>query len=200
MYRQIERMLIVCEGPSERAYLQELNRYLNDNEIPLYFAPYPSNGGQFNLVRKKYRETFKNNPRSKIVIWVDIDRYKRNDDGDNDKYQKKKTYIPDFLFSYMNFEDFIAMHLSKENVNKWCKFCSQRNHFTKPSHNHEYIEEFSDFLEIYSELGPYSKGEIPIDIDEQSLNNLKVTQNNKNILLKCDFARIFLEKIEEFKN
>ena len=56
MYVQNRNIIIVCEGASEKAYIQELNRYLEEEDIPLHFIPRPSNGGQFSPVVKKYRE------------------------------------------------------------------------------------------------------------------------------------------------
>lgn len=40
MYIQNRNIIIVCEGPSEKAYIQELNRYLEEEDIPLHFS-YP---------------------------------------------------------------------------------------------------------------------------------------------------------------
>ena len=35
MYIQNQNIIIVCEGASEKAYIQELNRYLEEEDIPL---------------------------------------------------------------------------------------------------------------------------------------------------------------------
>jgi hypothetical protein len=102
MYIQNRNIIIVCEGPSEKAYIQELNRYLEEEDIPLHFIPRSSNGGQYSPVVKKYREVRKDNRTARIRIWVDWDRYRRNDNADMDNYRKKSNDIPDFLFSYMN--------------------------------------------------------------------------------------------------
>ena len=62
----------MCEGASEKAYIQELNRYLQEEEdIPLHFIPRPSNGGQYSFVVKKYKEVRKDNRIGEILIWVD---------------------------------------------------------------------------------------------------------------------------------
>jgi len=182
MFRQKIIIIVVCEGPSERAYIQELNRYFDEEEILLQFVAKPSNGGQFSLVKSKYREVRQNNKKSIIKIWVDKDRYFRNDASDMDHYKAKPLDIPDFLFSYMNYEDFLTMHLSSEKLNNWLFFCNKRNHFTAPSHSSEYLSEFVKFI------GNYSKGEIPFEINKQTLENLKKHQEDSSIPFKCDFA------------
>lgn len=42
-----EVIIVVCEGKSERTYLQKLNRFLSENEIPLRFKSEDSEGGDF---------------------------------------------------------------------------------------------------------------------------------------------------------
>ena len=48
---------------------------------------------------------------------------KRNDNKNQDQYLKKPRNIPNFYFSYMNFEDFLALH-NKEWAEKWKEICS----------------------------------------------------------------------------
>jgi hypothetical protein len=184
-------ILVICEGPSERAYLQELNRYFEEEDIPLIFIAKPSNGGQYALVKNTYSKTKKDNPRSAIYIWVDRDRYMRNDNDDMKNYQSKSSGIPDFLFSEMNFEDFLTMHLDREELNKWWNSCAGRNHFTSPSHSGEYIPAFMAFIG-----SDYSKGEMPIEINCHSLKNLKRHQEDTSIPFKCDFADLLFQLIE----
>lgn len=184
MYIQNRNIIIVCEGPSEKAYIQELNRYLEQEDIPLHFIPWPSNGGQYAPVVKKYREVRKDNRTAKILIWVDWDRYLRNDNADMDNYRNKSNDIPDFLFSYMNFEDFLSMHLNRDKMENWWISCNSRHHFDTPSHSKEYLPAFKLFIGTM-----YEKGEMPIPIDCQSLENLRTHQNDVSVPFKCDFAR-----------
>lgn len=95
-----------------------------------------------------------------------------------DNYQNKPSSIPNFLFSYMNFEDFLSMHLEQDKVNRWWVLCNGRNHFNSPSHSSEYISEFEEFI------GEYRKGDMPIDFDCHSLDNLKINQENESIPFK----------------
>jgi hypothetical protein len=68
VYIRNQNIIIVCEGASEKAYIQELTRYLEEEDIPLHFIPRPSNGGQYSPVVKKYREVRKENRTTKILI------------------------------------------------------------------------------------------------------------------------------------
>ncbi len=184
MYVQKKIIIIVCEGTSERAYIQELNRLLKEENIPLSFIPRSSDGGQYSKVESEYKKARKDNRNTRILIWIDWDRYQRNDNLDMDNYKKKPTGIPEFLFSYQNFEDFLFMHKETEDLEKWIMFCSGKNHFHSPLHSAEYIETFKSLFN-----NNYSKGEIPIDINSDSLNNLQKHQNDQSIKFKCDFAR-----------
>jgi hypothetical protein len=192
MDMQKKIIIILCEGPSERAYIQELNRYLDEEDIPINFIPKVSGGGQFCLVIRKFKEIRKQNPKRNIKVWVDFDRYKRNDNKDMDNYRSKSKDIPDFLFSYMNFEDFIAMHENTERLNNWIISCIRRNHFISPSHSSEYLKEFIDFI------GDYTKGEIPILINKNSLQNLKTHQEDNSIMIKCDLARDLFSLLDPY--
>lgn len=191
MYVQNTTIIIVCEGASEKAYIQELNRYLEEEEIPLNFIPRPSDGGQYTHVVRKYREVRKENKTTRIIIWVDWDRYQRNDNSDMDNYRRKPDDIPPFLFSYQNFEDFLSMHWDRAKMQRWWTSCVSRDHFTNPSHSKEYMPAFITFIE-----GNYSKGEMPIHIDFHSLNNVRMHQNDASIPLKCDLAKELFSLID----
>jgi phosphotransferase system HPr-like phosphotransfer protein len=39
MYVRNRNIIIVCEGASEKAYIQELKRYLEEEDIALHFIP-----------------------------------------------------------------------------------------------------------------------------------------------------------------
>lgn len=191
MYIRNQNIIIVCEGASEKAYIQELNRYLEEEDIPLHFIPRPSNGGQYSPVVKRYREVRKDNRTARILIWVDWDRYQRNDNADMDNYRNKPNDIPDFLFSYMNFEDFLSMHCDRLNMQRWWTSCVNRDHFNKPSHSAEYMPAFRVFIEK-----TYEKGDIPIDINRHSLENVKTHQNDSSVPFTCDFAKVLFQLME----
>jgi hypothetical protein len=164
---------------------------LDQEGIPLTFIPKPSDGGQYALVIRKYKEVRKANRSSDIRIWVDYDRYQRNDDSDMDNYKHKPTTIADFLFSYMNFEDFLSMHCDRPELERWWTSCVSRNHFSIPSHSSEYMSAFKAFIGEN-----YEKGDIPIRINCHTLENVRMHQKDQSIPFKCDFATIFLALIE----
>lgn len=184
-------IIVICEGPSERAYIQELNRYLKENDILIRFIPKSSDGGQFSKVIKKYKEVKKDNPRESIAIWVDKDRYLRNDSKDMDNYKKKPSSIPDFLFTSMNYEDFLIIHMEDQVLNKWLSFCVSKSHFISPLHSKDYLEEYKKIMKSYS------KGDFPIELNDSSLQLLKMRQNDSKLSFKCDFAKMFLELIDK---
>ena len=183
-------IVVVCEGASEKAYLQELNRYFDEEAIPLSFIPKSADGGDYAKVARKYREVRKANHKEEIIIWVDWDIYQRNDRKNLDNYHRKPADIPDFLFSYKNFEDFLSMHFDRAEMDKWMSSCIGRNHFDTPSHSSEYLEDFITFIGK-----SYTKGEMPIDITFHALENLKRHQKDESILIKCDFAEKLFQSI-----
>ncbi len=184
-------IIVICEGPSEYAYIQELNRFLKEENIPIKFIGKSSDGGQYSKVIKRYKKVKKDNPRDEIVIWIDWDRYLRNDAKDRDNYLKKPSNIPDFLFSYMNYEDFLIMHMDDDILEKWLIFCNGELHFKSPLHSKEYLPEYKKLIE------GYSKGDFPIELNACSLKKLKERQNNSKLSFKCDFALKILTLIED---
>lgn len=111
--------IILCEGSSEYAYIQILNRILNDNNINISFVAKGIGTGHFSDVEKAYKKQCKENKKIDKVIWVDKDIYKRNDRNNGIEYAGKADNISDFLFTTYNFEDFLVMHLDDDTVNKW---------------------------------------------------------------------------------
>lgn len=171
------RYIIVCEGASERAYLQRFQSFLDRQpllsdtfETPLkLIAPRRAiaGGGKFSILKKRYAETRKDSPKVAIQIWADFDLYHRNDQQSADDYANKPDGIPDFLFSYHNFEDFFALHSDGDTFQKWLEF-GNMGHFTKPLHSADYLPKIKIIFP------DYAKGNLPADfITWDSLNNLK---------------------------
>ena len=187
-------ILVVCEGNSERAYLQELNRFLRENEIPLHFISAVSEGGDFCKVNLCYRKCRKNNKKTTIVVWVDDDIYKRNDRKCGDNYATKPQGIPDFMFNMENFEDFIVMHLLDDKVEAWKAICTREGHFTSPMHAINYVP----LLLKHSILPGYKKGTFSecLVIDQGSLDNLRRHNTDSTLPFSSDFAKFMIEEIE----
>ncbi len=59
--------LIICEGASECAYVQELNRFLNENGISLVFSVVDAGGGGFDQIRQCCRR-HRVRPGSRAVV------------------------------------------------------------------------------------------------------------------------------------
>ena len=105
MSRNIKKVyFILCEGASERAYLQELNRFFNRENYPFTIVPKSIGGGAYRRVVKRYKIEKKEHAKRPVLIWIDKDMYQRNDNHNSDLYLNKPKEIPDFYFSYMNLE------------------------------------------------------------------------------------------------
>lgn len=62
-------------------------------------------------MQQAYRKCRRADKHTQIVIWVDIDIYVRNEGAVEERNAKgyaHKGELPDFLFSVMNFEDFLG--------------------------------------------------------------------------------------------
>ncbi len=187
---------IVCEGPSEKAYISEVVKYFRDVEgIELHLIPKVVGTGHYSSVRDKYRGVFNSQRKiPNVKIWVDKDIYLRNDRNNGNNYVKHhEDGLPDFLFSYMNGEDFLAMH--DEGFEKWESICHKNKHFHKPMHKDEYIPLIKENL-----FPDYKKGELPFDIDLERLKCLFRNQNKnhgKNDAIHCDFADFLKEVLDK---
>ena len=200
------RHIIVCEGESEWAYLQRLQSFLDQQplvdghfEPPLrLIAPTQAvaKGGKFSTLKKQFSATRKGNRNSCIHIWADFDLYHRNDQHCADNYARKTEGIPDFLFSYLNFEDFYALHSDGEQFDNWLNF-GNAGHFTAPLHADVYLPEIKRIFP------GYGKGELPVDfITWDSLKNLKRNKvhhprsNPRNLQGLGCFADFLVREIE----
>ncbi|MDR2869971.1 MAG: hypothetical protein LBV04_05945 [Deferribacteraceae bacterium] len=163
---------------------------MRDNKINYDFKPEVVGGG-FSQTEKKFKDEFQKNPKQKIeIIWVDKDIYLREQDL-QDQYAKKLVHMPDFMFNYMNFEDFLVMHLDIEILNEWESFCNANNHFTMPMTAATYEPLLREHI-----FKDYKKGSLPklFAITQDSL--IKLFRHNKDnkIPFRSDFAD-FLENI-----
>lgn len=170
------RYIIVCEGESEWAYLQRLQSFLDQQPLDTGFEPplrfiaprqAVAKNGKFGSLKRQFNQIYRANKRSTIRIWADFDLYHRNDNGCADQYARKPEKIPDFHFSYHNFEDFYALHSDGEHFQEWLRF-GERGHFATPLHADGYLPEIKRIFPSYT------KGTVPVDfINWDSLKNLK---------------------------
>lgn len=184
--------IVVSEGTSERTYLQALRSFLS-NRMPLgddfqprlNFIPKVTNGGEgggsFPLVRKAYLACRKSDRRTPIAVWVDVDIYVRNataTERRNAQAYAQKGSLPDFFFSVMNFEDFLALHFDDDLFKQWYKVFKEAGHFDKPLNGADYTPLFAPIwsaqaTRIGTSDTTYSKGDLPVDfVSQETLCNL----------------------------
>ncbi len=204
------RHIIVCEGESEWAYLQRLQAFLDDQEVPagafesplLFIGPEHAiaKTGTFGKIKSTYNKTRSANRGRSIQVWADFDLYHRNDKKCATHYAAKTSGIPDFFFSFHNFEDFFALHFDGTALAEWLKFGgpSGHRHFITPLHSDGYLPEIK---RIFPD---YAKGGLPADfVSWDSLRNLKanlghqpMASNPRNIQGVRSFAEFLIREIE----
>jgi hypothetical protein len=203
------RHIVVCEGESEWTYLQRLQSFLEAEpladgafEPPLRFIVPErliAKNGSFGKLKSRYNQTRRANRNSSIQVWADFDLYHRNDKHCADHYAAKADGIPDFLFSFHNFEDFFALHWDGEALTNWLRFGSAagRNHFALPLDAEGYLPEIRQIFPSYD------KGDLSPDfISWTSLKNLKSnldhqpSSNPHNLQGIQSFAAFLVDQIE----
>ena len=134
-----------------------------------------------------------------IQIWADFDLYHRNDKHCADHYAAKTDGIPDFHFSFHNFEDFYALHFDGLALAQWLEYGSAagRGHFITPLHSKNYMPEIERIFP------GYQKGGLPADfVSWASLRKLKSNlglqpKNNPNNLQGVrSFAEFLIEQVD----
>lgn len=186
-------IILLCEGESEYAYIQELNRYLRENECNFKFIPKVIGSGFYSEVQKKHKEVRKDNPRTPIRILLDDDIYVRNEnkrEQANSSMLASSGFKDEFMFNVHNFEDFLTLHCNDGVLNQWLTKCAKTNHENTPMHSAQYMPLVK---EIFSE---YEKGELPFSpIDQEKLDNLFRHNEDNSIFIKSDFATYLKEKL-----
>lgn len=187
--------IVVCEGNSEFAYLNELNRFLRELGQTKMFIPKIVGTGDYYSVVKVFNNQRKENKNTPIAIWVDFDRYCRNDNHNKDAFRNRNiSKIPEFLFNRHSFEDFFVMHYEDDILNRWQNICQTQNHFTCPLK--------SDMAEslLRQHLFPeYAKSSLLPDfiISKEQLNNLFRHQQSQTCDFKSDFAVFLMEELQD---
>ncbi len=204
------RHIIVCEGEAEWAYLQRLQAFLDAQPLPdgAFETPLRIIGpehsvaktGSFGKIKSAYNRTRKANTRVRsIQIWADFDLYHRNDYQCADNYAAKTNGIPDFLFSFHNFEDFFALHFDGGAFDEWLRFGGPGGlrHFITPLHSEGYLPEIKRIFP------GYGKGGLPPDfVSWDTLRNVKTnmahqpTSNPHDLKGIRSFAEFLVREIE----
>lgn len=189
MMEKREHYLVICEGASEVAYTQELNRFLNENNQSLILSPSNAESGNLKVIKRHCRAL-----KCKItaaIVMLDSDIYKRNDNNNFTLYEQNKNRLPRFCFQHFNFEDFLLMHYPPSILKKWRSRMKESGHYTNPLHENEYIEVFTQFVCEHKNklqfLSIYQKGDMPFVLTSEKLRNL-FTNNRNSELPRSDFA------------
>ncbi len=191
MERERKIIFVVAEGQSEVAYLNELNRYLREEESKTIFYPVKAVNGQYREVRKTYREVLRKNRKSRIEILVDRDIYIRDECERQSYSARENDTLPPFRFSYMNFEDFLILHLSHAKALKWAEITREYGHDIVPMTAKEYLPLLRQ-THIFGSTH-YRKGEIPFPITKMRLENLIRNDRSRDIYLHSDFTNVLIE-------
>ena len=184
--------LIICEGDSEFAYIQELNRFLNEQGFPIVFIAHNAGGGGFKILRQVCR-ALKTRRNGRTFIMADKDIYHRDDNGNGSMYEKEKDTVPPFLFQTWNFEDFLLMHCPAGVISVWRVEAERSGHKAVPLHGSDYMPIFSVFCEdnktALNFMFPYEKGDIPFTLTKQHIDQL-LTNNTQDSFPHSEFAEM----------
>lgn len=180
---------VICEGKSEFAYLQELNRYCREEEIGLIFNGEIASGGTPHLLNTALRR-IRMRLQGRVRAYAMLDK---------DIYQRQQAKVTDIakgitcMFNVWCFEDFLVLHASRDKVRLWDKMCRETGHYNTPLTGVT-IENKLRHL-VYP---GYKKGFLPksMRIDETSLQNLFTNNENPEICMHSDFA-VFLKEMFE---
>ncbi|MGN0847129.1 MAG: hypothetical protein ACI4RA_07075 [Kiritimatiellia bacterium] len=174
------------------AYLNALQRFI-ENDIPLEpgcdapllrFVPYPDPlgtcTGDFDKILLAFQAARQDFEEDAIDIWVDADKYVRDDPLYSDRartnkaeYLSRDVCVPVFRFSYHNFEDFIALHLDEGAFALWKRevllsaVACRAPHRDVPMARTDYAPRFQKVLPHYS------KRRMPFDMSLTALANLR---------------------------
>ncbi len=184
-----DAIIVVCEGASENAYLQELNRFFREHRIPLTFAPRVVGNGAFKAVAGYFRNIRRFMRDEEILIWVDLDIYTHSEANN---YLNKPASIPDFLFSEMNFEDFLLLHMDRNQVLHWQSVAEKYDHFRHPMPAAVYMPIYKTAAFKY-----YRKGRMPFKINAKTLGQLFMNLHDKKIRFRNGFGLFIENRLRE---
>ncbi len=190
-------IIVIAEGQSEIAYLNELNRFMREEETGWVFYPVKAVNGQYREVRKTYREVRRRNRNARIEILVDRDIYIREENERNDYRQRSIDGLPYFRFSYMNFEDFLIMHLGHERAKRWCNTAEKHGHNVIPLAAKEYLA-LMHSSGVWGRTH-YKKGAMPFEIDYPRLRNLIRNDSDRSLFIHSDFTDVIIEIIPSLR-
>ena len=90
----------------------------------------------------------------------------------------------------MNFEDFLTLHLSEDELLTWEAICISNNHFEEPLHSKEYMSLFKATI-----FHNYEKGELPFAINNNAMHKFVSNYTRLKTNMHCFFADCIIENI-----
>lgn len=210
-------IIILCEGESERTYVQMINKLFKFKDAYcVVFKAVCVQSGYWNQVKKAYKKAYKDNPKCLIFSFVDHDIYLRESDMDcNGDYYKlledHNNIAKSVLFSHMNFEDVLMLHLDKRILKDWIDVMNAHNHFNDPLFAKEYVPIFDNFCNVHKDELPdnwpslYVKGVIPFELTKERILTMVDNLSVPECPIKFQFGELikylYLDmKLIDFRN
>lgn len=183
---QNQPIYVLCEGATEMNYLQMVNRFINTfDSKPIVFKYIDLTGGEFSNVKKRIHAIKKDNPKVRIVAWLDEDLWiRRPIKAKAFKQWIDSRNIKCFL-NHCNGEDFLVLHMIRSTVMKWQLICEKHHHFDNPMVQNEYMPLLRKLDDCFQN---YGKGHIPFDLDTERLNNLFENNSDPSIAFETGIA------------
>lgn len=205
------RIFVLCEGESEKLYLQYLNIILqNQYDADLIIVSRCFKGGgvykaltsNLKRARNKLKEVEKKfGPNDFLYIWLDYDCFMRDYPENLEEFQNFVKSIKlgsefKILWNYMNFEDFLILHYDATKIAELQDKLYNTPHFTCPLHSEEY-------LPVYCEIIPeYRKAKLPNDLvlDMAKIKNCIINIENTDYEFRSDISEILKLVVQKCDN
>ena len=178
--------IVICEGKSEVAYLTELSRFFQENDVDVIFLRPNAGSGRRSVIENCLKKELKKN-KNKIddfLIFLDKDIYL------NPNKNRPSDWFKDlYLFNTYCFEDFLVLHLEESQIKNWDLASSeiQKKYYNKSDVPSQ--KKVSDLLVTSGIFSAYKKGELPkgFEFSFEILNRLIINCNNSK-KFKSDFV------------
>lgn len=209
--------IILCEGESERTYVQMINKLFKFKDTScVVFKAVCVQCGYWDKLQKAYKKACKDNPKCSIFSFIDHDIYLRESDMDrNGKYfnllNDDNIIAKSVLFSHMNFEDVLMLHLDKKILKDWIDVMNAYNHFNAPLFAKEYVPIFDNFCNVHKDELPdnwsslYVKGVIPFELTKERILTMVDNLSVPECPIKFQFGELIKylyldKKLIDFRN
>ena len=183
---------VICEGKSEYAYIQEVNRLLQREGAHGCLVPKDAHGGAPLQIKGVYDSLGTIN--APLYTWLDSDIYT----SDRRRYTLTDQQIEKYhvQFTHWNFEDFLAMHGDHDATEHWIHVCERNGHWQHPLGGREI--ELLLREEMYND---YRKGSLPKAILPLTPEKLeRVVRNLREVEVahcQCPMAEILWHIVQE---